>query len=572
MRIRIRPAAQAGELRVGFYEEEVGGTGPQWHASGWMAVVLASMLDRVDPADYEFSFGVGGRIDGPSAGALMTVGVLAALQGDKVREDAAMTGIINPDSTVGPVGGIVHKIEGAAKAGKKLVLIPVGQRYSYDYNKGEMVDVVDVGKKLGVEVREVSNIFEAYELLTGSPLPRPQVSTASPQFPPKAFDRMRAKAREWLSRYQEEHSKFNALPAAYQQLLADYVAEAEQSASDAEDALTQGMAAVAYHRAWNAASGMEMVNLMANVLDRYLNRGLEDVVDYLKSTMAVRSEREAVVSLLQAEDVRTVSDVIALFDAYSEIGIAEGLILIADGIVTDLVKNVGAYTQEQVLARLMLASAYYTLAGDYVQLARDATDVAMGFGVAPAPETERVMRVAETMRRAAEANIALFESLIVDNIAQNLGIHPDEAKILLMDNDSYYLMAHASNTCIRVLQQEIGTGPESAPMVFGHSQSTYALSSMLLAKYYSLDAQVDEEGNVVELGREKALAEMLDFADRRARELINLCGEDVPIMAIFYYENARISRQGDADDQLSALGYYWQASILAQVAAYMSGK
>jgi len=444
------------------------------------------MLDKVDPAEYEFSFGVGGRIDGPSAGALMTTGVLATLRGDKVKEDAAMTGTINPDGTVGPVGGIVHKIEGAAEAGKKLVLIPVGQRYSYNYNKGEMVDVVDRGEKLGVEVREVSTVFEAYELLTGSSLPRPQVPTSSPEFPPKAFDRVRAKTKEWLSRYQEERNKFNALPTEYQQALADEVAEADQSASDAESALAQGMVAVAYHRAWNAASGMEMANLLANILDRYLRNGLEDAVNYLQSTMAVRSEREAVVELLQAEDARTVSDVVALFDAYSEIGIAEGLILIADGIVADLLKNAGAYTQEQVLAKLMMASAYYTLAGDYVQLARDAADVALGFGVTPAPEPEQVMRVANTLRRAAEANMSFFESVIVDEVAKAVGIHPDEAKIMLMDNESYYLMAHAARTGIEFLKDEIGTGPESALMVFGHSQSSYTLSSMLIAKYYSV--------------------------------------------------------------------------------------
>ncbi|HEX5164587.1 MAG TPA: hypothetical protein VFV93_04260, partial [Thermomicrobiales bacterium] len=60
------------DLRVGFFESEVGGSGPQWRAAGWMAVITASLLIGNDPSHYEFSFDVAGRIDGPSAGALMT--------------------------------------------------------------------------------------------------------------------------------------------------------------------------------------------------------------------------------------------------------------------------------------------------------------------------------------------------------------------------------------------------------------------------------------------------------------------------------------------------------------------
>ena len=42
--------------------------------------------------------------------------------------DITMTGTINPDGTVGPVGGIPEKIAGTAKAGYKRILIPAGQR------------------------------------------------------------------------------------------------------------------------------------------------------------------------------------------------------------------------------------------------------------------------------------------------------------------------------------------------------------------------------------------------------------------------------------------------------------
>ncbi|HUG90478.1 MAG TPA: S16 family serine protease, partial [Planctomycetaceae bacterium] len=102
-----------GDLRVGFFESEVGGTGAQWRTAGWMSVITASLLLGINPSQYEFSFDVAGRIDGPSAGALMTAAVLAGLLGDQIDPAVTMTGTINPDGTIGPVGGIPHKIVGA---------------------------------------------------------------------------------------------------------------------------------------------------------------------------------------------------------------------------------------------------------------------------------------------------------------------------------------------------------------------------------------------------------------------------------------------------------------------------
>jgi hypothetical protein len=116
----------------------------------------------------------------------------------------------------------------------------------------------------------------------------------------------------------------------------------------------------------------------------------------------------------------------------------------------------------------------------------------------------------------------------------------------------------------------VGEGPAQAALIFGQSQNAYALSAGLLAKHYSLGAQVDENLDVVSFQREKALGEMLDFADQRARELINAAGEDASIAALYYYELGRSQRQGNPQEQLDALGYYWQSALLAQAGAYLS--
>ncbi|MGQ0550202.1 MAG: hypothetical protein ACT4PY_11105, partial [Armatimonadota bacterium] len=75
VRVTVEPNTDE-ELRVGFFESEVGGSGPMWRAAGWMAVVMASLLLGEDINKYKFTIDVAGQIDGPSAGALMTITIL----------------------------------------------------------------------------------------------------------------------------------------------------------------------------------------------------------------------------------------------------------------------------------------------------------------------------------------------------------------------------------------------------------------------------------------------------------------------------------------------------------------
>src|SRR5688572_19246758 len=61
-------------FRVGFTEDEVAGTGDQWRAAGWNAATTATLLTGSPLTGVQITYDVNGVIDGPSAGALMTVG------------------------------------------------------------------------------------------------------------------------------------------------------------------------------------------------------------------------------------------------------------------------------------------------------------------------------------------------------------------------------------------------------------------------------------------------------------------------------------------------------------------
>jgi len=68
--------------------------------------------------------GTYGGVEGDSASISVATAVISAIEAIPVRQDLAMTGSLSVRGDVLPVGGVTYKIEAAAKAGIKTILIP----------------------------------------------------------------------------------------------------------------------------------------------------------------------------------------------------------------------------------------------------------------------------------------------------------------------------------------------------------------------------------------------------------------------------------------------------------------
>ncbi|WP_027633307.1 Lon family ATP-dependent protease [Clostridium hydrogeniformans] len=118
------------------------------------ASVIRRITDK-DIRDYDIHVNVvgGGRIDGPSAGAAITVCIISALLNKPLRQDVAVTGEISLRGMIKPVGGIFEKVYGARRKGINLVIVPKD-------NEKE----VPLGLK-DIEVKSISTIDELINLI-----------------------------------------------------------------------------------------------------------------------------------------------------------------------------------------------------------------------------------------------------------------------------------------------------------------------------------------------------------------------------------------------------------------------
>lgn len=152
--------------------------------SARLAAMVASDVLGIDEKSYDFYYIIdisSPIIGGPSAGGALTMATIASINKWPLKPNVVMTGMINPDGSIGPVGGIPFKLEAAAAKNATLFMIPEGQSTVTIMNKTtrsrgaliitdekeETVNVIELGKKLNVTVKEVNTIQDVVREFTG---------------------------------------------------------------------------------------------------------------------------------------------------------------------------------------------------------------------------------------------------------------------------------------------------------------------------------------------------------------------------------------------------------------------
>jgi uncharacterized protein len=164
--------------------------------SARLAAFAASLVAGVDMTRYDFYYDIESPsiiVGGPSAGAAMALATLDLLTGTPCNSLVDVTGMIQPDASIGPVGGLKAKLEAAAQGGARLFIVPAGQEvYTYYETRYERigpivwvvrepvtVNLTEYGERLGVRVEAAATLLQLYEIATNKTLPAPQGAPGS---------------------------------------------------------------------------------------------------------------------------------------------------------------------------------------------------------------------------------------------------------------------------------------------------------------------------------------------------------------------------------------------------------
>jgi predicted ATP-dependent protease len=112
-------------------------------------------------------------VDGPSAGALMTLVTIAALENRPIDPGVTLTGTIDQNGHIGAIGGVIEKATAAKASGKTLFLLPKENSVIVQYTRKttnyggftliervpEQISTQDyITKNIGINVTFVDNI------------------------------------------------------------------------------------------------------------------------------------------------------------------------------------------------------------------------------------------------------------------------------------------------------------------------------------------------------------------------------------------------------------------------------
>jgi len=83
-------------------------------------------------------------LDGPSAGAVITTAIIAAIQNKTLDSTVLATGTINPDGSIGLVGGVAEKAAAASSFGARIFIVPYGEKVYSNIEVIEAKNIIEV--------------------------------------------------------------------------------------------------------------------------------------------------------------------------------------------------------------------------------------------------------------------------------------------------------------------------------------------------------------------------------------------------------------------------------------------
>jgi hypothetical protein len=580
--IRIEPNP-ARHIQVGFFERSAGAVGQQWRTAGWMAALVATTLLGEDLHRQRISYTLDTLIDGPSAGALTTAGLLALMRGETVPARVSMTGAINPDGTIGPVGGISFKIRGAERTKKARFAIPLGQRYQRNLCTGVEEDVITLGRSLGVEVSEVGDIREAYAFLTGIPLPAVPIRPVSTAIPEDIRVAYRHLFTAWQQRYEAARRIVSsAQPQELPGELETFWRHAAKLATAGENELKAGHEAAAFNRIWMSVLHAEFVARAVLGMRAVQTRGLPALHALTQGEITqVRQHMAANTKAFQGLAVATTVDAGAVALMGANLAVATAYLEQAEtGLRRSLELSRGTNPKDLFEAGLQAFEAlgHTSVTGPLVDAAV-ATKGWLGRGGPPLPRTNATVASAiDLYYSAALSNLEYVDALYTARQAARKKVDIETARRDQRRRDAHYLAARGALEQAGNLAELFGSGETAALAELGALMRTVSNSSALVAKYYSLGAQLDEQGRVTAFSNEAALKRMTEMAEQEAARALgeadaSTAGTGTPMLATLL-DAARRNRDVtvSAEDRLLALILFWDATLNARLMTQLGAR
>jgi len=202
--------------------------------------------------------------DGTGNDAGLAVGMIATSARRPYPKDTLVIGNLHPDSSLGTVARLADRLDAAAKAGVKRVIIPRVELFETNAS-GDEINIMHHADDLGLKCIPVDNIVEATEVAMNDPLPDPPTGSGPPKYSPDVAayidgyaQREQTEATSGMI-YAPKESQLAQYPPRQAAVWKQVFAEVKQG----NEAYKSGQVYVAYRLLSRANSRMRGMNALA---------------------------------------------------------------------------------------------------------------------------------------------------------------------------------------------------------------------------------------------------------------------------------------------------------------------
>jgi hypothetical protein len=570
------------------------GPGAQWHAALWSAALVAAATLGKDLGDVTLSAVPAGAVDDAAAGPLLASGFVAAMTGARVDPAATVFGTLAPDGTIGPVAGLPERFLGAIARGKTRIGYPIGMRRAKSLATGQEIDLVELAKAHRAEAIELTDVTDAYALLTHRRLPAPvPLKEADMALDPSTRDRLDTGYLAWQSRLATgwaallQLEQTGRLPVSVREM----VRIAHGHSERAQTLRRAGKLAAAHGRmmaAWMYATGANQAHA---VIGKLKAGDVDGAVATLTALDPGDARVRAMLEQIGAVQPKAIAGGLAVIEAFQAAlrgwayhGFAVDALAAAARLLGDLRGKPPAEVGSPATVEMVSGA----VANAVLQMLRTSTEIEIaGQALARANEPDiaftssspEVSRVAAALQAATDAGLRYLDARIVEPFARGAGISEDAARRQIAAVEPDYVIAdglsrRAGGDLPGELATSWGQGSISGTLLaFAGHAVAYRSAALVIAKYDAIGIHADEAGKLDAVDHPQAFRHLVANARRRARaaaRAARIATGAIPVQAKLAYQLATAEATGSIDDQLDALANLWAATAFSEAAVVLA--
>lgn len=556
-----------------------------------VAAAAAARLLNKDPAAYVWS----ASASDPGAEAALAAGFLAALTGAAIDDQVAVAASVLPDGSLGAVEDLAARVSALAKDGKKRIGVPLPMSPA----GGKPVALAALARAGGAELVLVSDVAEAYHLLTGGALPATAPAPAAAlALPAAARAQLTALYAAWQQRLGGEWAALLLLDNAARlpPRLAQLTAAAQREAKRAEELRVAGAFPAALDRLTEASALASAAVTSFRIVELMEQGKLAEATAVLRERAAL-AEATALLDVIAAAPAPTVGDQLSRLALGGEAFRAVSAAKVSGQAIDTAAAQLAALAGEPAIdlgsadtARRIAAAVAPPLLSHRRALAlAELTRVALELGALrdegggparPAVELTRARPAADALTAWTRAVPALADLAAPAAPAASAASAPSSvgppatSGAPALDPLVYpevALLAFAASDA-----SPSGALARSSPLTAWAAVAAAARAAgQLFAEREAFSVRRDSDGSLATAGAlANALPALLSAAERHARQAASAARAAigaVPLsLALDYQVGQALARRSEVALQLRALYAFWSASATADAALQLA--